>query len=140
MRLIVLCLILLSVFAAPVALATDLQQAMRLLEGGKGKEAGAALQSLAELGSPVAQRVLGEALVKGNGLPKDEVSGLGWLLAAQDNGSEEVAALIEAVKPGLTEEQRAQAQAYVSQYGREAIAKQLAPVNEGPHSSPSCAP
>lgn len=125
---------LLLTLAATHAGAADLAQALKLVESGSHQEALATLRPLAELGNPTAQRVLGESLLNGNGVPKDETAGAGWLLAARDNGSAESAAAVESVTSRMGPEQLTQARTYVERFGKAATAS-LDPA-DGAHVAP----
>lgn len=125
-----LTFLLLALFSLH-ARAADISTALKQLDSRSPEQALPTLRSLAELGSPNAQRALGEALANGTGTAKDEVTALGWLLAARENGSSESVPMIADLEPRLSAAQLAQAREHGTRYGK-TFAKGLEPA-DGAH-------
>jgi hypothetical protein len=128
----VIALLALVLCSVPLhAGGADLAAALAQLESESPETALASLRSLAELGNPAAQRVLGDALLNGKRVTRNDGEGLGWLLAAQENGEAGIAEPIASALSRLPEEQQTLARTYVERFGKVATSR-LDPV-EGAH-------
>jgi uncharacterized protein len=116
-----------TVLGSGVMLATtlaqaDFQGAMKDYNAGRYDTAHGEFLSLAELGDCSSQFNLGAMALKGQGVPADTASGIGWLQAAAGNGCQQlVGSKLERLSAGLTPEQTRAAAQIVSQYGRDAL-------------------
>lgn len=122
-----------GVLAVIAALASsmanaDFQEALRQYNAGAYDAAHGQFLALAELGDGASQFNLGAMALRGQGGPKDYATGVGWLLAAAENGYSKLAPeKLGAMEAKLTEEQRRVAQGIVSHYGHAALLTTVLP-------------
>src|SRR5580704_17601528 len=110
-----------AVLASQVAHA-DFRQGLKEYTSGNYETAHAEFLALAELGDGASQFNLGAMALQGQAGPKDVGVGVGWLLAAADNGYVNMPAeKLAAMKSKLTEAQQKTAQGILDHYGRAAL-------------------
>ena len=100
--------------------------------------------ALAELGESRAQALYGDLMRQGKGGERDEARGIGWLLAAADNGApmvppEQVGPLRERLLT-LPEPRQAEAEDILARYGREPLHQRLLPDDEDLRPCPGLTP
>jgi TPR repeat protein len=119
--------------ATALAAPADFPAAMKLYQEQDLAAARSALQDLAELGEARAQALLGRMLMQGEGGGIDTATGLGWLMAAAENGSkpmqDQVAVLRENIAALPKEQQRA-AYDVLTRYGANTLLQQLLPTTK----------
>jgi TPR repeat protein len=114
--------------ALPSLAHADFATAMKQYAAGHYPEAHTEFLSLAELGLGAAQWNLAAMSLQGQGAPKDKGEGVGWLVAAAQNGYQGMPQeKIEAMRAKLSEAERQSAGQIVSQYGREALLQRVLP-------------
>lgn len=114
--------------AGPQPAFADFQSAYKNYREGKFAEAAAEFMELAQLGDSPSQFNLGVMSVRGEAMEKDAGTGVGWMLASLENGYPGITAdKVADFKNSLTPEQKTQAEAIVSKYGKEAIARHALP-------------
>ncbi len=105
----------------------DLGTAFRAYDAQQFDKAYAEFRSLAELGSPLAQLNTGMMLINGEGVQTDATQGLGWVLAARDNGSGAAGNVLKELESKFSAEQTSAAQEQVKRWGKAAIRERLFP-------------
>jgi len=106
----------------------DFFNAFNNYKEGKFAEALVQFKELAELGDNASQFNLGVMSVRGEGMEKNPGVGVGWMLAAAENGYTQMAAeKLAQFKSALTPEQAVSADKIVAQYGRRALERNLLP-------------
>jgi TonB family protein len=114
--------------AGPQLAYADFASAYKNYREGKFVEAAAMFKDLAELGEGASQFNYGVMHVRGEGMDKNQGVGLGWMLAAHDNGYTQMTAeKLAEFKSKLTPEQSTQADQIVATYGRRALERDLLP-------------
>ncbi len=117
--------VLAAALSITAAVHADFRAALGEYNAGHYEAAHAQFLKLAELGDCSSQFNLGAMALKGEGVPKDMGSGVGWLRAAAGNGCQQ---LVGSKLPGLESrldagESRA-ATGIVARYGRDALREQ----------------
>jgi uncharacterized protein len=121
--------------ASTSALA-DFSEAFKNYEAGRYEQARVEFVALAELGDGASQHNLGAMFLQGQGGQKDIGVGVGWLMAAVDNGYAGIPdSQLKAMQAKLTAEQSLAAKSIVERYGKQAISARLLPQRGG-----SCKP
>src|SRR5690349_17379608 len=97
-------------FSYPHLAQADFQSAYKLYREGNFVEAAAMFKDLAELGNGASQFNYGVMHVRGEAVAKNQGVGLGWMLAAHDNGYTQMSAeKLAEFKSKLTPEQATEA-------------------------------
>ncbi|HTE42215.1 MAG TPA: energy transducer TonB [Steroidobacteraceae bacterium] len=116
--------------AAPIVHA-DFYNAFKNYQEKKFDEASVLFRDLAELGHGPSQFNLGVMYARGEAVEKDQGLGVGWMLAALENGHTQMSAQqLADFKSRLTPAQVADADKIVSLYGKRALERTLLP--DGP--------
>jgi TonB family protein len=106
----------------------DFYNAFKNYQEKKFDEAAVLFEELAVLGHGPSQFNLGVMYVRGESVAKDQGVGLGWMLAANDNGHTQMSSQqLAEFKSRLTPEQAVRADKIMSQYGRDALEINLLP-------------
>jgi len=106
----------------------DFTSAYKNYREGKFAEASAEFMELAQLGHGASQFNLGAMSVRGEGTEKNTAIGVGWMLAALENGYDGMTAeKVSGFKNSLNTEQKAQADSVVARYGKAAIERNALP-------------
>jgi uncharacterized protein len=114
--------LLAAALLAGAAAHADFQAALRDYQAGHYDSAHAQFLALAELGDCSSQFNLGAMALKGQGGPKDNASGVGWLEAAAGNGCEKlVGNHLATLSAKLSAEESRTAAGIVARYGPEAL-------------------
>ena len=101
---------------------------MKAYRSGEYEAAKAQFLSLAELGDGASQFNLGAMALQGQAGAKDLGTGVGWLLAAAENGYENMTPeKLAALKSSLSPDQLRVAQNVVDRYGRPALLSSVLP-------------
>jgi len=111
-----------AVLACAQVSAADLRDGLNSYESKDYALAFGILAPLAELGNPRAQFAVSRLLLDGKGIDKDVVRGVGWLIAAAENGSPDASGVLAAESAKRTDAQKSEAQLFAARYGREATA------------------
>ncbi len=113
---------LLALWCLAGAARADFESALREYKAGNLDAAHAQFLQLAELGDCPSQFNLGAMALKGEGVPKDRGTGVGWLQAAQSNGcSAQMGDRLPGLVASLTPEQTQAAAAVTARYGHDAL-------------------
>lgn len=116
-----------ALLACTVARA-DFKWATNQFDGGHYEAARAEFLALAALGDGNSQYNLGAMTLKGQGGPANKGAGVGWLLAASENGYQELPAeKLHSLKASLTEAELHEAQQVLDVYGHEALLRTTLP-------------
>ena len=106
----------------------DFRWAMSQFDAGRYEAARAEFLALAALGDGNSQYNLGAMTLKGQGGPASRGAGVGWLLAAAENGYQELpAAKLQSLKASLNEAELRDAQQVLDVYGHEALLRTTLP-------------
>jgi uncharacterized protein len=106
----------------------DFKWAMSQFDGGHYEAARAEFLALAALGDGNSQYNLGAMSLKGLGGPANKGTGVGWLLAAAENGYQELPSeKLHALKASLSEVELHDAQRVLDVYGHEALLRTTLP-------------
>ena len=106
----------------------DFQWALSQFDAGHYEAAHAEFLALAALGNGNAQYNLGAMSLKGQGGPASKGTGVGWLLAAAENGYGGVSAdKLQSFKASLSEAELHEAQQVLDVYGHEALLRTTLP-------------
>jgi len=109
----------------------DFKWAMSQFDAGRYEAARAEFLALAALGDDNSQYNLGAMTLQGQGGPASKGAGVGWLLAAAENGNHELpAAELQSLKAALSEAERHDAQQVLDVYGHEALLRTTLPPDE----------
>jgi len=107
---------------AAAAARADFQAALRDYNAGHYDTAHSEFLALAELGDCSSQFNLAAMALKGQGMPQDNASGVGWLEAAAGNGCQQlVGNKLAALSAKLDAQQARTAAQIVGRYGRDAL-------------------
>ena len=109
----------------------DLYQAAAALESRDLPRAFSLYRELAELGHAGAQENLAIMYVNGEGVARDNILGYAWAKLSIENGGGEAAkAIVSQLEPLLKDSSRARAEQLRAQFGRDALLKQILPVEK----------
>ncbi|MBS0379356.1 MAG: SEL1-like repeat protein [Proteobacteria bacterium] len=104
------------------AARADFEAALKEYKAGNLDAAHTQFLQLAELGDCPSQFNLGAMALKGEGVPKDRGTGVGWLQAAQSNGcSAQIGDRLPGLVASLTPEQTQAAAAVTAHFGHDAL-------------------
>ena len=113
---------------ACTAARADFRWAMNQFDAGHYDAARAEFLALAALGDGNSQYNLGAMTLKGQGGPASKGTGVGWLLAAAENGYQELSAdKLHSLKASLSEAELHEAQQVLDVYGHEALLRTTLP-------------
>ena len=116
-----------TLLACTVARA-DFKWAMSQFDAGRYEAARAEFLALAALGDGNSQYNLGAMTLKGQGGPGSKGTGVGWLLAAAENGYHELPAeKLHSLKASLSEAELHDAEQVLDVYGHEALLRTTLP-------------
>jgi TPR repeat protein len=134
-RSVALAAVLLGGVCPPVA--ADFPQAVKDYAAGQYDTAHAEFLTLATLGDVASQFNLGAMAMQGQGGPKDLATAVGWLTAAADNGSRQLASeKLAAMRARLSADELKTADDIAQRFGRANLLKTALPV---PQLSSRCA-
>jgi TonB family protein len=126
-RSVALAVVLLGGVCPPVA--ADFPQAVKDYAAGQYDTAHAEFMTLASLGDVASQFNLGAMAMQGQGGPKDLPTAVGWLTAAADNGSRQLAPeKLAAMRARLTADEVKTADDIAGRFGRANLLKTALPV------------
>jgi uncharacterized protein len=112
----------LSALSGAMPAHADFQTALREYNAGHYELAHTQFLALAELGDCSSQFNLGAMALKGQGVPKDAGSGVGWLQAAVGNGCEKlVGNKVADLQAKLSADESRAAAGIVARYGRDTL-------------------
>jgi TPR repeat protein len=107
--------------SATICGRADMATALNAYKQGDHAAAFREFERLAKRGDPAAQYNTGYMLVTGEGIPKDVMSGFGWLVAAEANGASEATPVLEQLRKVAKPAQLARAAAFAAPYTQEGL-------------------
>jgi len=132
--------LLAAVVAAPAAQA-DFRSALAQYQAGQHEQARREFLRLANVGDAASQYNLGAMALHGQGGPVDRGVAVGWLLAARENGSNEMdTERLDALQTELTPAEVERSARVVASYGRDAMLDHVLPQPPDEASCPGFAP